>query len=86
MAIRKKTKSFSAQIEALEKISRAITSELYHEDVLKIIVGVTAGLLNSKICSLMLLDEDKRELVIRATQSVSEESIFTRSGRRNTGT
>jgi signal transduction protein with GAF and PtsI domain len=29
--------------------------------------------MSSKICSLMLLDEDKQKLVIRATQSVSEE-------------
>jgi signal transduction protein with GAF and PtsI domain len=33
---------------------------------------VTAQAMNSKICSLLLLDEEKNELVIRATQSVSE--------------
>lgn len=73
MSKKKRTNSFSAQIEALEKISEAIVSELYLGDILKIIASVTAELLKSKICSLMLLDEDKKELVIRATQSVSEE-------------
>ncbi len=59
-------------IEALSKISKAITSDLYLEDILKLIVTVTAQALGSKLCSLMLLN-DKDELVIRATQSVSEE-------------
>ena len=35
------------------------------------IVAATADTLSFKICSLMLLDEDKQELVIKATQSKS---------------
>jgi len=66
-------KSFSSYIEALTKISKAISSELYLEDILKLIVKVTAGVMKSKIVSLMLLDEKKEKLIIRATQSVSEE-------------
>ena len=65
--------SISEQIEALSKISKAITSDLYLEDVLKLIVTVTAEVMGSKICSLMLLDEKTKELKIRATQSISEE-------------
>ncbi len=61
------------QIKALSKISKAITSELYLEDILRLIVTVTAELMTSNICSLMLLDEKTRTLVVRATQSVSEE-------------
>lgn len=69
-----KTKSgFSEHIEALSKISKAITSDLYLEDILKLIVTVTAEVMGSKICSLMLLDEKTQELIIRATQSISEE-------------
>ncbi len=64
---------FKRQIEALSKISRAISSDLYLEDVLRLIVTVTAEVMGSKVCSLMLLDEKKKELVIRATQSVSDE-------------
>ncbi len=60
------------QIKALSKISKAIASELYLEDILKLIVAVTAQLMESHICSLMLIDEKRKELVIRATQSVSE--------------
>lgn len=71
----KKTKSFSAQIEALSKISQAITSELYLEDILKLIVTVTAEVMSSKIVSLLLLDEEKGHLVVKATQSVSEDYL-----------
>ncbi len=63
---------YSEQIKALSKISRAIVSDLYLEDILRLIVVVTAEMMESNICSLMLIDEKKKELVIRATQSVSE--------------
>lgn len=70
-----KTNKISAdkQIEALSKISGAITSDLYIEDILRLIVIVTAEIMKSKICSLMLLDEKKQEISIRATQSMSDE-------------
>jgi len=56
----------------MSEVSKAISSELYLEDILRLIVTVTAEVLNSKICSILLVDEEKQELVIRATQSVSE--------------
>ncbi len=65
----------SDTIEALSKISRAISSDLYLEDILKLVVTVTAEVMNSRICSLMLLDENRVNLAIRATQSISEEYI-----------
>jgi len=60
------------QIAALSKVANLITSGLYLEELLRLVVNVTAEIMNSKICSLMLLDPEKKELVIRATQSVSE--------------
>ncbi len=60
------------QIEALSKVANLITSGMYLEELLRLIISVTAEIMNSKICSLMLLDPDKKELVIRATQSISE--------------
>ncbi|MBN2072555.1 MAG: GAF and ANTAR domain-containing protein [Actinobacteria bacterium] len=62
-------------IEALTRIGEAITSDLYLEDILKLIVTVTAEVMDSKICSLMLLDPIKKELVIKATQSISKDYI-----------
>ncbi|MDD5045244.1 MAG: GAF and ANTAR domain-containing protein [Candidatus Omnitrophica bacterium] len=64
---------YEEQISALTKISRAIASDLYLEDILRLIVTVTAEAMGSNICSIMLIDEKKNELVIRATQSISEE-------------
>jgi two-component system, response regulator PdtaR len=60
------------QIEALEEVSRAIVSDLYLEDILKLIVMVTAEVMDSSICSLLLVNEKEGKLEIRATQSVSE--------------
>ena len=64
----KKLKGF----DLLYEVSRAITSNRYVEEILLLVVGMTADLMGSKICSLMLLDEVKQELVIKATQSLSE--------------
>lgn len=65
--------SHQEQIKALSKISKAITSDLYLDDILRLVVTVTAEAMGSNTCSLMLIDDKEHELVIRATQSVSEE-------------
>ena len=68
----KKTMSHAKQFEALSKVSKSITSNLYLEDILKLIVTVTAEIMNSKVCSLSLLDEKTNTLALKATQSMSE--------------
>ena len=69
---RKRKIKQNSVIKSLTKITEAITSDLYIEDILKLIVSVTAEVLDSPICSLLLLDERKKELSVKATQSVSE--------------
>jgi signal transduction protein with GAF and PtsI domain len=64
--------SSAKQLEVISKVSRMITSNLYLEDILKLIVTVTAELMDSKICSLMLIDEKTGNLVLKVTQSMSE--------------
>jgi len=66
-------KQKAAQFDSLIKVSQTITSEKYLDEILNLIVVVTAEMLNSKICSVMLLDEKGEELSIKATQSLSEE-------------
>lgn len=61
----------ASRLSALSEISRTITSDLYLEEILQLIVAMTAETMNFKICSVMLLDESKEELVIKATQSHS---------------
>ncbi|HBR14116.1 MAG TPA: histidine kinase [Candidatus Omnitrophica bacterium] len=67
------TKKKARQFDSLVKVSNSITSEDYLDEILNLIVVVTAEMLNSKICSIMLLEETGEELVIKATQSLSEE-------------
>ena len=69
----------SKEINALLEISKAIASGLYLEDVLRLIVTVTANLMDSKICSLWILDEKETKLKLKATQSISEEYLKERS-------
>src|SRR5437879_5306253 len=61
------------QIKALAKMSQSIAQGIYLREILQLIVSMTAEMMGSKICSLMLLDEKGRELKIEATQSLSEE-------------
>ncbi len=61
------------EIKALSKISNSIVSNKYLEEILNIIVTITAEMMGSKICSIMILDEKKQELAIKATQSLSED-------------
>jgi signal transduction histidine kinase/putative methionine-R-sulfoxide reductase with GAF domain len=68
-----------SEINALLEITKAITSGLYLEDVLRVIVTVTAKMMDSKICSLWILDEKDRKLKLKATQSISEEYLKERS-------
>ncbi len=70
---------YKEYIEALNKISKAITSDLYLEDMLKLIVTLTANVMKVKICALWLLDAKTRELRIRATQALSREYLKERS-------
>jgi signal transduction protein with GAF and PtsI domain len=67
------TKSKALQFDSLMKVSQSITSQDYLDEILGLIVVVTAGMLNSKICSIMMLDKKGKELMIKATQALSEE-------------
>ena len=62
-------------LATLNKISKAITSDLYLGDILKLIVTLTASVMGAKICAVWLLDEDKKHLKIRATQAMSQEYL-----------
>jgi signal transduction protein with GAF and PtsI domain len=60
------------QIEALSQVSQSITSDRYLEEILHLIVTVTAEMTNSTLCSIMIHDHEQG-LVIRATQTLSQE-------------
>jgi signal transduction protein with GAF and PtsI domain len=60
-------------IQTLAKMSQTIAQGAYLREILQLIVTMTAEMMGSKICSLMLLDEKGKDLKIEATQSLSEE-------------
>lgn len=63
---------FSHQrLEGIAEISRAIMEKRYLDDLLSLIVSVTAKLTNSKVCSILILDSKKQELVLRSCKSES---------------
>ncbi len=59
-------------IKGLMDISQAINSDLYLEEILKLIVMVTAKVTGVQICSLWLLEEgnDQPRLRLKATQTI----------------
>jgi len=65
----------STQLSAISEVSKTITSNLYLEEILQLIVAMTARTFNFKICSIMLLDEERNQLVIKATQSKSRDYV-----------
>ena len=77
---KKSTKSsYLKRFKALQEVSKAIVSDLYLEDILRLIVTVTAEVMNSEICSLWFLDEKDKILRLRATQAIDEEYLKERS-------
>lgn len=76
---------FQDHIVALSRISKAITSDRYIEDILRLVVTATAETMRSKICALWLLEDDGRTLKLRATQSISEDYLRERSLRIGEG-
>jgi signal transduction protein with GAF and PtsI domain len=61
----------SKLLEGIAEISKAIMERNFADDILSLIVTVTAKVTGSKICSLLLLDKKKEELVLKASQSDS---------------
>jgi len=73
--------TYDKYIKALMDISRAITSDLYLEDLLKLIVMVTAKVTGVEICSLWLIDDDAapKKIRLKATQAIEAEYVQDRS-------
>ena len=79
--------TYDKYIKGLMDISRAITSDLYLEDILKLIVMVTAKVTGVEICSLWLIDESvfPKKIRLKATQAIDPEYVKDRSLELNEG-
>jgi GAF domain-containing protein len=75
--------TYDAYIKALTDIGRAITSDLFIGDILKLIVLVTAKVTGVDICSLWLVDENKeagkQKIRLAATQAMDPDYVKDRS-------
>lgn len=71
------TESTDKYIKALMDISSAINSDLYLEEILKLIVMVTAKVTGVEICSLWLVEEENgsRKVRLKATQTIDPEYV-----------
>ena len=81
------SENYEKYIKGLMDISKAITSDLYLEDILKLIVMVTANATGMEICSLWLIDEDQnpKKISLKATQAIDPDYVKDRSLSMNEG-
>ncbi|NLD37372.1 MAG: GAF and ANTAR domain-containing protein [Desulfatiglans sp.] len=72
---------YNKYIKALTDISSAITSDLYIEEILKLIVMVTAKVTGLEICSLWLVDNstNPKKIRLKATQAIDPDYVQDRS-------
>ncbi|MCL5408904.1 MAG: GAF domain-containing protein [Candidatus Omnitrophica bacterium] len=63
------------KLENIGQISKTIISGKYLQEILNLIVSLTAEATGSKICSIMLLNAKVNELEIKASQSLSPEYL-----------
>lgn len=59
----------SNRLGALSEVSRTIAQSPYLEEILQLLVNLTAQQFNYRVCTVRLLDESRGELVLRATQA-----------------
>lgn len=56
------------ELTTLAKVSEAVTSPLYLDEVLDLVVEMAAKVMNAPICSLHLIDDARGELVVHADE------------------
>jgi GAF domain-containing protein len=63
------------KVELLAAVGQTITTEGYLDRILQVISEMVAETFASPVCSIMIVDEDKRELSIRAARCPSPEYL-----------
>lgn len=64
--------SQSSRLGALSEVTKIITGSPYLEEILQLLVNITAQQFGYLVCTVRLLDEEHGELVLRATQSTAK--------------
>jgi signal transduction protein with GAF and PtsI domain len=63
----------SQQISTLAQVGQIIASGKYLEEMLQLIVRIIAEMMQARVCSIMLVDTQRNELVLKAAKCSSEE-------------
>jgi GAF domain-containing protein len=63
----------SRELSTLAQVGQVIASGRYLEEMLQLIVRMIAELMQARVCSIMLVDLQKNELVLKAAKCSSEE-------------
>ena len=63
------------RMETLAAVAQAISAESYLDRILQVIAEMVAETLDSPVCSIMLVDEERRELVISAARCSSPDYL-----------
>ena len=66
------TSQRSRQITTLAKVGQLIASGEYLDEMLQLIVRMIAEMMQARVCSIMLVDTQKNELVLKAAKCSSE--------------
>jgi signal transduction protein with GAF and PtsI domain len=69
------TQKRTQQIENLLRVSETISSNRYLEEILNLVVKLCSEMTESSVCSIMLVDETKQELVIKAARCSNDEYL-----------
>ena len=70
-----RSESAARRMEALAGLARTISEDNYLDRILQTISEMVAETLDSPVCSIMLVDEDRRELVISAARCSSPDYL-----------
>jgi len=58
-----------AELTTLAKVSEAVTSPLYLDEILDLVVEMASKVMNTPVCSLQLIDEESGEVVMKSARS-----------------
>src|SRR5438477_597533 len=64
------TRRRAKALEALSKVSHTLVQDRYPEEIMQLIVNMTAQMMGSNICSIMLLDDKSQELRVVAAHAL----------------
>ncbi|MEZ5162421.1 MAG: hypothetical protein R2688_01470 [Fimbriimonadaceae bacterium] len=57
------------RLEVLSEVTRTLTDSPYLEEILQLLVNLTARRFNYRVVTVRLLDETQQELILQATQA-----------------